>query len=132
MFSSWQDFEEFARDVLVEHNFDVSFRRVFSNEKRKFEIDVVGERLEFFLCIDCKLYGKGRPRVSSLKAEARKHSQRTREFARLNGKKSIPALVTFFDDDLRREEGCIFIPHDKLNSFLLNIEYYVEWFDSKE
>lgn len=69
---SWQEFEEYVRDVMSHHDFEVQFRKVFRTPERGYQIDVVGYRKGLYLCIDAKKYGRGRYRSSSLKNEAKK------------------------------------------------------------
>ncbi len=126
-FSSWQEFEEFVKNILEHFDFEVEFRKVFRTD-RKYEIDVIAYGKRFILCFDCKLYGQKRSRVSSLRREARKHFIRTKEFEKLHKKPCIPIIVTFFDDALLFEEGCIFVPYFKLNNFLNNLDVYLEEF----
>ncbi len=124
--SSWQEFEEFTRDILEFHGFKVEFRKVFRNMIRKFEIDVLAEKSGICLAIDCKHYGFSRHRRSQLRSEALKHRQRCREFEKIEEKKVTPIIVSMLDDDLLLEYGCIFVPIRKLNDFLVN---YVDYLD---
>ena len=64
--SSWQEFEELARDILELHGFSVEFRKVFRNIERKFEIDVLAENDYSYIAVDCKIYGLSRHRRSQL------------------------------------------------------------------
>lgn len=128
---SWQELEELTRKILELHDFEVEFRKVFRNSERKFEIDVVATKAGLCLAIDCKRYGHSRYRRSPLRSEAGKHKARCREFERIFGRKAIPIIVSFIDDDLLVENGCIFVPIDKLNDFLLNLGQYLESFDDK-
>lgn len=124
-FKTWQEFEEFTKDVLDKHGFETEFRKVFSTE-RKYEIDIVAYSRGLILCLDCKLYGKHRYRASSLKQQARLHKERVQEFRKKTGQKCIPIIVSFLDDNLLLEEGCLFVPVEKLNDFLNNIVFYLE------
>ena len=125
-FMSWGEFEEFTRDILENFDFLVEFRKVFEFRGRKYEIDVVGHRKDLILCLDCKLYKKGKSRVSALKRQARIHYERTKALEKLEGKRCIPIVVTFLDDSLLFEENCIFVPVEKLNDFLNNLDFYLE------
>ena len=122
----WQDFEEYVLKIVLSFGVDADFRKVFFNDVRKFEIDVVGYWDCFCLCIDCKLYGDGRYRVSSLKKEAEKHVLRCVEFEKIAGKKCVPVLVTLLDDDISFEFGCLVVPYYKFNCFLNDIHEFVE------
>lgn len=123
---TWQEFEEYIRDVLSYHNFDVKFRKVFRTPERGYQIDAIGYRKDLCLCIDGKHYGQGRHRASSLRSEAKKHYYRCIEHEKLFGIKSIPVIVSLIDDNMTVEGGCIFVPIDLLNDFLLNLDSYLD------
>ncbi|MCD6367525.1 MAG: hypothetical protein J7L45_00390 [Candidatus Aenigmarchaeota archaeon] len=127
-FSSWQEFEKFVKDVMEKFGYEVDFRKVFFSNGRRYEMDVVGYGKDFVLCIDCKLYGAGRHRISQLRREARKHYERVKEFEKIEGKISIPIIVTFWEEPLITEEGCMFVPITKINDFLRNVYFYLEEF----
>ncbi len=121
----WQDFEDHILKIVLSFGVDADFRKVFFNDKRKFEIDVVGYWNCFCLCIDCKLYRSGRYRVSSLKKEAAKHVLRCIEFEKIIGKACVPVLVTLLDDDICFESECLIVPHYKFNYFLNDIHRFI-------
>ncbi|WP_230739202.1 restriction endonuclease [Methanooceanicella nereidis] len=123
---SWQEFEEYIRDVLSHHDFVVKFRKVFKTPERGYQIDVVGLRNDLCLCIDCKKYGRGRHRSSSLKTEAKKHYDRCVAHEEAFDVRSIPIIVTWLDDNLMIENGCVFVPSHMLNDFLLNLDSYLD------
>lgn len=126
-FENWQEFEKYTENVLRKFRFDIDFRKVFSDEKRKYEIDIVGYGEKYILCLDCKLY-KNKDRINSLKEEAKKHYKKVEKFKEIkeDEKDFIPIIVTFLDDSLLIEKGCIFVPYFKLNEFLNNIHFYLE------
>ncbi|AFD00025.1 hypothetical protein Mtc_1271 [Methanocella conradii HZ254] len=122
---SWQEFEEYIRDLLEHHDFEVQFRKVFRSPERGYQIDVVAFRRGLCLCIDGKKYGRGRHRPSSLKEQAKLHYERCLAHERAFGIRSIPVIVSWLDDALMVENGCIFVPIDRLNDFLLNLDAYL-------
>ncbi len=124
--SSWQEFEELTRDIRELHGFKVEFRKVFRNQDRKFEVEVVATKDDWCLALDCKLYGRSRYRRSQLRSEAEKHSIRCKELEKQIRMRVTPLIVSFLDDDLLIEYGCIFVPITKLNDFLINQERYME------
>lgn len=125
---TWQEFEELLRDILDQHDFEVKFRKVFRYGGRGYQIDVVGYRKDLCLCIDGKKYGRGRHRTSSLKAEARKHYDRCLVHEEAFGIRSIPVIVSWIDDNMGYDSGCIFVPVAMLNDFLLNIDAVLDEF----
>lgn len=124
--ATWQEFEEHIRDILNHHDFQVQFRKVFKKDGRGHQIDVVGIRRDLCLCIDGKKYGRGRCRSSSLKREALKHYKRCLVHEEAFGLKSIPLIVSWIDDNMVVENGCIFVPVHMLNDFLLNLDAVLE------
>jgi len=122
---SWQEFEEEIHRILTLHGFDTSFRKVFRTSRR-YEIDIVAERYGITLAIDCKRYGKHRYRLSHIKKEAEKHVKRCREFESHFGKKVIPLLVTFVEEDVILHDSCILVPYNKIEDFLRNLELYLQ------
>jgi hypothetical protein len=123
---SWQEFEEYIRDLLEHHEFDVHFRKVFRTPYRGYQIDAVASRKGLCLCIDGKKYGRSRHRSSSLKEQAKLHYERCIAHEDMFGIKSIPLIVSWLDDDLMVENGCIFVSIDRLNDFLLNLDAYLD------
>lgn len=119
---TWQEFEEYIRDLLEYHDFEVQFRKVFRTPERGYQIDAVALRKDLCLCIDGKKYGRSRPRSSSLKEQAKLHYERTLAYEEKIGIKSIPLIVSWLDDSLMIENGCIFVSIDRLNDFLLNVD----------
>ncbi|MEM3179215.1 MAG: hypothetical protein QXW81_04670 [Archaeoglobaceae archaeon] len=125
---TWQEFEAEVRKVCDAHGFETLFRHVFKDELGKAEIDVVAERGMILLCMDAKLYSKHRHRVSQIKKEAIKHSERCKRFSKMKGKKAVPVLISFIDDAIYFHEGCIIVPFSSLNYFLTEIYYYLREF----
>lgn len=121
------EFEEYVQKIVEPHAEHIEFRKVFSNAKRRFEIDIVSHMKDFCLCIDCKHYGTTRHRTYGLKCEAKKHTLRCIEFEKKTGKKCMPVLVSLLDDNILFEFDCLIIPYYKLNYFLNNIELFLEF-----
>lgn len=123
---TWQEFEEQIRDVLESAGFSTDFRRVFKAAGRRHEVDVVAHRFDTTVLIDAKRYGKARLRGSAIRAQARKHLARAGEFDRAFSVKSVPVIVSWIDDALLCEGGCFIVPVDKLEDFVVHLEYYVD------
>jgi len=125
---TWQEFEEKVREVLEGHGYTTSFRVVFRDEEGRAEIDVVAERFGLILAIDAKRYTKRWHRVSALKKQSEKHAERCKRYERLTGRKVIPVVVSLIDDRIVFHEGCIVVPFDNLDDFLLNLHHYLAEF----
>ncbi|HID43420.1 MAG TPA: hypothetical protein EYP30_06570 [Archaeoglobaceae archaeon] len=128
----WQEFEEFVREVFNKHGYETKFRVVFKDSEGRGEIDVVAERFGLILAIDAKKYTEGWHRTSALKTQARKHVDRCKRFSELKGSEVIPIIVSFIDDSIFYHSGCIVVPFEKLNDFLLNIHAYLIDFNESE
>ncbi|MEM4689393.1 MAG: hypothetical protein QXF37_01670 [Archaeoglobaceae archaeon] len=116
------------KKICEEHGFKTSFHHFFKDELGRAEIDVVAERGNILLCLDAKLYSGHRYRVSQLKKEAEKHVERCKRFSKLAGKKAVPIIISFIDDNIYFHEGCIIVPFGSLNYFLAEIYYYLAEF----
>ena len=104
----------------------MQFRKVFRTPARGYQIDAVALRKDLCLCIDGKKYGRSRHRSSSLKEQAKLHYERCMAHEDTFGVRSIPLIVSWLDDDLMVENGCIFVSIDRLNDFLLNLDTYLD------
>ncbi|MEM0215794.1 MAG: hypothetical protein QW384_07410 [Archaeoglobaceae archaeon] len=124
----WQDLEAEVKKICEEHGFKTSFHHFFKDELGRAEIDVVAERGNILLCLDAKLYSGHRYRVSQLKKEAEKHAERCKRFSKLAGKRAVPVIISFIDDNIYFHEGCIIVPFGSLNYFLAEIYYYLAEF----
>ncbi len=122
---TWQEFEEQTRDVLECAGFSTEFRKVFTLDGRRHEVDVVARRFDTTLLIDAKRYGKARHRSSSLKVEARKHLVRCAAFDRAFSSASVPVIVSWLDDALLIDGTCFIVPFDKLEDVVTRVEYYL-------
>ncbi|MGZ4863779.1 MAG: hypothetical protein ACXV5H_01310 [Halobacteriota archaeon] len=126
---TWQEFEEQIRDFLECAGFSTHFRKVFVASGRRYEIDVVAYRFDTTLLIDAKRYGKARLRSSSIRAQARKHLARCREFDRAFSVSSVPIIVSWIDDALLSEGDCFIVPFDTLEDFIVHLERYIDSID---
>jgi len=125
---TWQEFEEKVKSILEGHGYETKFRVIFKDETGRAEIDVVAEHFGLILAIDAKRYTKRWYRVSALKKQSEKHVERCKRYEKLTGKKVIPIVVSLIDDQIVFHGGCIVIPFDSLNDFLLNLHYYLAEF----
>jgi len=91
-FESWQEFEEFVKEVFESHEFETQFRVVFRDENGKSEIDVVASRGNVCLAVDAKRYTESWYRLSAVKREAEKHTSRCKRFSAVTGKKVVPVV----------------------------------------
>lgn len=126
----WQEFEEIVKQVFDENGYETSFRVVFKDTEGKSEIDVVAEKYGRIIAIDAKNYSKGWHRASAIKNQAVKHLDRCIRYSRLKGRGVMPVIVSFIDDSIFFHSGCLIVPFEKLNDFILNIHRYSSEFIS--
>jgi len=134
----WDEFEDMVVEVFVSNDFLVKKNFRFRTEKR-YEMDIIAVRFNKVFCIDCKEWGRGRNKRHGLRSAARKQIERTEKFRRflknnLKVKKMfnvklnyrfIPLIVTWLQEDILQENGCLVIPVWILNNFLLDMDNYV-------
>lgn len=125
---SWQEFEKITKTILESHGFETKFRFVFKDKKSKSEIDVLAVRHNIMLAIDAKRYTAKWHRKSALKKQAEKHVERCNRYSKLVNKKVIPVIVSLIDDSIVFHEGCIIVPFESLNDFLINLHTYLAEF----
>jgi len=125
----WQEFEEVVKRVFDENGYKTCFRVVFKDSEGKSEIDVVAEKYGKIIAIDAKNYSGSWHRTSAIKNQAVKHIDRCIRYSRLKGTEVTPIIVSFIDDNIFFHSGCLVVPFEKLNDFILNIhEYSMEFF----
>lgn len=132
----WKEFENITAEIFRENDFIVK-QKVRFKTVRRYEIDIIAARGQTVLCVDCKQWGGGRYKTTSLKYAAKDQEERTKEFfkflknnpiAQVNLKvnesfKFYPLIVTWLQEKLVKEGNTFIIPIWKLNSFLLNLNF---------
>ena len=136
---SWQEFEFFTANILEENDFLTRIRYRFTFNKRRYEIDVVGVRFNLVLLIDCKHYNLGKGKTSALRKAAEKQFIRGEAFIssikKHKNKISIPSdqklcivplIVSWFHSLTIEESSVAVIPAFSFNSFINNLEKYID------
>ncbi len=136
---TWKDFESFVAGILSENNYRCveSFRRRGNALMRGMEIDVVGVKGSTIIAVDAKMWGVRSGKAAALKTAAEKQKKRTVEltsdldrlFEKLNtisqGQYRIfPSIVTWLVEEVEFHEGVPVVPVFKLNSFILDLDYF--------
>lgn len=130
----WREFEELVMKILEKHDFQ-SYHNFRFKMDRLYEIDVLGVKENLVLGIDCKQWNKGRYKKSGLKKAGAIQKHRLKRFKELLSKdiitqdilnlpqklKTIPLIVTWFEEDLIEHENAFIVPIWKFNQFLLNL-----------
>lgn len=128
----WGEFEDFCAAVFEEH--DWNMRRNFRfKTKKRYEIDILANKGNRVLVIDCKHWGTRPGKPTQLRYAVEKQIERTNELSRIKTLDSIekkkefhPLIVTLLQEDITEENGVWIIPVFKLNNFLLEIDRYLE------
>lgn len=130
----WKDFENLVADIFEENGFRVLRNYRFKTKKR-YEVDVVAIKPFVIFCVDCKKWKGGRYKKSLIKSAAFKQEERVKEFSKILRSnpnfhffrgKVIPLIVTWLEEGIIKENDTLIIPLWKLNSFLINLEKYVD------
>jgi hypothetical protein len=134
----WRDFEKVVQEIFEINKFKVKRNFRFKTKKR-YEIDLIAVRDTFNFCVDCKRFGKGRYKKTQILEAIKKQEERTEELkkflkANIIAKKSLeiksmkfyPLLVTLFEEEIIKESMTFVVPIWKLNSFLNEVENYLD------
>jgi Holliday junction resolvase-like predicted endonuclease len=129
----WQEFEELAARILEVEGYATVKHFIFRNFARKYEIDVVGAKEPFLLCVDCKHwhYGWGPSRIM---AAARNQMLRvlclSEAYAsygkklRIGGWRSVqllPMVLTLADVSSKLLDGVPIVSALRLRDFLCQV-----------
>lgn len=136
----WREFEEVVADILTDNNFRIRQNFRFKT-KRRYEIDVLAIRDNVVLCIDCKQWGRGRYKRTGLLHSVEEQEERVKELRKFLKTNPIvqsllkikiqrihPIIVTWLQEDLIKEKDTFVVPVWKLNSFLVELENYLNTF----
>ena len=128
----WQEFENFANDVLLDNGFQCVKHFIFKSSLGRREIDIVAWNDNFLLAIDCKHWRRGMfGRRMALAAKAQTEritalAKRPELLARAKMRKVqertiIPLILTMGDAPNGTIEGVPIVPISKLVSFLYGL-----------
>lgn len=117
---NWRDFEFFVYEILMNFGYKTQVNLHLTNPH--LQIDVVGEKNDFALLIDCKHWKS--ENISSLNSYAKKQKMRTSYFLEKNKKIvfGIPMIVTIHSK-IRDMDGVHVISIDKFRSFLNELDF---------
>jgi hypothetical protein len=129
----WKEFEDLCAQILERHGWDVKRNFRFRTDNR-YEIDVFATRGSRSLAIDCKHWGIRKGKKSQLRTAADMQSERVAELKKIRflyqfGREDFethPLVVTWYEEEILREGEVWIVPISKLNSFLLDLETYLE------
>ena len=113
-FLTWRDFESLTGMILHEHNFDVTKNLILT--KPRMEIDVVGEKMNIALLIDCK-HWKNMSK-SALDEIVKKQIERVKHYVSDKSISALPVIVTLHQEVIQFIGNVPIVPIMKLSSFL--------------
>jgi len=121
----WKEFENLIAKIFELNDFKVEKKVIFKDGKRH-EIDLVATRFDKIFCVDCKYWGMGRYKKTSLKKAAEKQVERCLKLKEVRKLKQpvYSVIVTLHEEDLIFYGKTVFVPLSKLNSFLNEFEMY--------
>jgi len=124
---AWQEFEDIVAQILGEHGFDVKRNVRFTLNKKRHEVDIIAERFDEIVCIDCKKWKMRQGKTTALKKAAQEQVVRTKnykKFAKLKKKAIYPMVVTFLEENIVFADKVPVVPVWKLNEFMLEFPEY--------
>jgi hypothetical protein len=134
---SWKEFEAFSRTVLETSNFFCIQNFRFSQNQKRYEIDVVGLKNPLILCVDSKHYKKS-GKNHLLRTYCKKQIERAEALSKALPKmflkmglrgwkeaKIIPLIVTLLAEGVSFSERVPIVPFFKLNSFVMDLQNYL-------
>ena len=116
---TWQGFEKIISEVLTLHNFSSYWNVNVTIDKTRRQFDVVANKKNYSLLIECKKWCNKKSKVSALKKAVEKHKKRCKFYGQLFCKKVIPLIVTYNEEPVTFHNGVFIVSINKLNSFSL-------------
>ena len=131
---NWKEFEEICSKILEKNDWNVKRNYRFKFNGSWYEIDILVSKNKKFLAIDCKQWGIRKGKTSQLRIAARKQIERVNQLKKLfkssllslkQNLEIYPLIITWFEEEILKEENVWIVPIFKLNSFLLEIDKYL-------
>jgi len=136
---TWREFEVFCSNVLESCGFRCFLNFRFKYSSGRGEIDILGLRRPFILCLDAKHWGARLGKTSGLRNAVKKHVKRVGFFGGVLNKYLlnlgiedwgecvlVPLLVTLFQERIIFDSNVPVVPVFKLNSFLMDFDGYLD------
>jgi len=136
---TWREFEAFCSDILENCGFKSFLNFRFKHRSGRGEIDVLGLRRPFILCMDAKHWGIRSGKASSLRHAIKKHVERVKFLSGALNKYMldlgiedwgkgvlVPLLVTLFQEKVMFDFDVPVVPIFKLNSFLMDFDSFLD------
>lgn len=112
----WRDFEGLVARILESEGYAVRHNCIMT--KPRMQIDVIGERMDMAMIVDCKHWRRGTPGCQVLIRQRR----RAQRWSDMHGVDAIPVVVTLYEHTLvRSAEGVLVVPIMRFRSFVNDI-----------
>ena len=122
----WQNFERLAAFIFEKNNFKVKVNTVKTHQKTKRQYDVIAWKGNQTFLVECKKWAGNRYRLSAIKKAVEQHKERAMFYAAITHEDVIPLLVTLIEEEIRLYEGVPIVSIQKLNSFVNELDRYVQ------
>ncbi len=125
---TWREFEEICAQAFMVNEYEIHRNFRFKVWRKYYEIDVIGIKKPYVICVDCKRWSAGR--FSIIHKHAEQHYSRIKELSRnrdalrrlrissWNKIIFIPVILTVHEDKVSIYNGIPIVPVFKFNSFL--------------
>jgi len=123
--SPWQNFERLTAFIFEKNDFEVKVNTVKTWNKKRRQYDVIARKSNQTFLVECKKWAGNRYRLSALKRAIGQHKERTTFYESITNEGAIPLLVTLIEEEIRVFEGVPLVPVGKLNSFISDLDSYV-------
>jgi len=122
----WQNFERLAAFIFEKNNFRVSVNIVKTGQKTKRQYDVIAWKGSQTFLVECKKWAGNRYRLSAIKKAVEQHKERAAFYAAVTNEDAFPLLVTLIEEAIPFYEGVPIVSIQKLNSFVNELDGYVQ------
>jgi len=137
-FLRWQEFEDIAAIALERNGYVVAKNMRFKHAGRRWEIDVVGCKKTFVLCLDCKHWRRG-VKPSALRKIVEAQTERVDALVDIlpspklkvkcvewNRAKFVPVILSLIPSSFKFYDTVPVVPVLQLQDFLFQFPAYIE------
>jgi hypothetical protein len=129
---TWQEFEKFSEECLASAGFETRKGIVFNDDKRRWQVDLVGVKSRILLSIDCKHWesrnysSKFNTAVEHQKQSLQLLIRRMRALRALTSQEvsALPVIITLFEPRESLLDDVVLVSVAQLPDFLEHISPY--------
>ena len=133
---SWREFERFCKNVLEENGFQVRSNLRFTQNRKRYEIDLVAAKRPYLLFIDCKHWrpgGRSRYLKAAQKQQLRMEAALKEESVidiraetRLSNFQRMSLIVSLGDVRANSFQAIPVVSIFRFNNFLMGLDQFVD------